>query len=377
MIFYSVITLGVIILGIIAFSFIHKKRQSSNSDTPYFQAMNLMVLGKNTEAIDKLKQTVQTDTNNIEAYIHLGNLIRTEGDAQRAAKIHENLLVRSDLTSLHKEHILQHLIQDYCASKNIDRAAQTAEELIKLNKKNLDTQQLLLSFYEEKGDWDKAYFFRQSLNKWSKKQDRPILALYKVKIGEQLLKSGSHKEARNRFREAVKTDSTCIPAYLYWGDSFRTENKNKEALTIWQEFIEKNPGYAYLAFDRLKDVLFDLGKFSEIESIYKHVIKKKPKSVHAHLAMIDFLRKQRRLNEAAQLCNTVLSDHPDLNNCRFILVQIYQEQGKTSESLDEALKILHQREDLQNQFQCSHCQYQSKTPLWHCPNCNQWNTFLI
>lgn len=375
-ILYLGITVGVIIAGIIVYTLIAKRQQSTISTTPYFQAMNLMVLGKNSEAIEKLKQTVRNDTNNIEAYIHLGNLFRIEGDPQRAVKIHENLLVRSDLSSLQKENIYQHLIQDYCASKNIDKAASTAEELVKLNKKNPDTQQLLLSFYEEKEDWDKAYFFRQSLNKWSKKQDRPILAMYKVKIAEKLMKFGAEKEARNRFREAVKNDSTCVPAYLYWGDSFRKEKKNKEALTIWQEFIDKNPENAYLAFDRLKDVLFDLGKFSEIENIYKHIIKKKPKSPKAHLAMIDFLRKQRRLSEAIQLCQSVLSDHPDLNSCRLALAQIYKEQGQTTEALDEALKILNQRDDLQNQYQCSNCHYQSKEPLWHCPMCNQWNTFI-
>ncbi len=376
MILYLGILSGLVITGILIYLFIIRHRHDSTAASPYFQAMNLMVLGNNKEAIEKLKQTVRQDTNNIEAYIHLGNLITTEGDPARASKIHENLLVRSDINTSQREMILQQLIQDYCASSQINKAANTAEELMQINKKNPETQQLLLSFYEENGDWEKAYFFRQSLNKWKKKQDRSILAMYKVKIGENLMQSGAQREARTRFREAVKLDTACVPAYLYWGDSFKKENKNKEALSIWQEFIYKNPQHAHLAFDRLRDVLFDLGQFSEIEKIYTQVMKKKTKTPQASLAMIDFLRKQRRLKEAVELCQALLSDHPDLNACRHTLVQLYQDQGETESALNEALKILNQCEENHNHYTCSHCHYKSNEPLWHCPNCNHWNTFL-
>jgi lipopolysaccharide biosynthesis regulator YciM len=240
----------------------------------------------------------------------------------------------------------------------------------------MNTKRLLLGLYEDKGDWDKAYFLRQSLNRWLKRKDHYILALYRVQSGIELVQRGAEREARIRFREAIKLDKSCAPAYLYWGDSYRRENRNADAVQVWLDFTETNPESAYLAFERLNGVLYDLGRYNEMEAIYKNVISRKPKNPTAYLNLIDIYKKQGKLDEALDLCESIFENHPDSPQCRLMRVQLLQMKGLGHKALEEVTDHLGRETEKSSVFRCKTCGNESQTPLWHCPQCKQWNTYI-
>ena len=204
----SHLLIGILIIIVIftTFLLIRRKRKQSKTKDTYVHALHMLLDGKYDEALEKLKKTVKIDTENIMAYITLGDIFRKKGFPIRAAKIHRNLLVRGDISNSEINTVLHHLVLDYSVSNMLDKAIEMAERLVQRNKKNVENQKLLLSLYEEKGDWDKAFFYRQSINKWLKKRDQNILALYKVQSGLQFIQNGAEREGRIRFREAIKFD---------------------------------------------------------------------------------------------------------------------------------------------------------------------------
>ena len=65
----------------------------------YSEGLDLLVSGQRKEAYQHFKSIVQHDSNNVKAYIKLGQVIREGGNPNQALKIHKNLTIRiEDLT---------------------------------------------------------------------------------------------------------------------------------------------------------------------------------------------------------------------------------------------------------------------------------------
>jgi lipopolysaccharide biosynthesis regulator YciM len=364
-----------IIAALVVFLYVSgKKRKKSVARSPYLEAVHLLLDGKRDEALEKLKRTVWTDTDNIMAYIKLGDIFREKGFAIRASKIHRNLLLRTTLNEEETQETLHHLILDYQAADMLDKAVEMAERLVHRNKKNIEFRRLLLGLYEKKEDWDKAFFMRQSVNKWIKRGDQNILALYKVNAGQAIARKGSEHQGRIRFREAIKLDKQCIPAYVCLGDSYMRENRFEDALKVWKEFAEQKPGQAHLILDRLNDVLYNLGRYDELEAVCEQIIKAKPSDPGAYFKLVDIYEKQGKTKEALALCQQVFEADPESPRGRYAYVRFLKQAGRKEAAFETALEIL--KKDIKKavDFRCVYCGYASKDLFWLCPNCKNWNS---
>ena len=190
------------------------------------------------------------------------------------------------------------------------------------------------------------------------------------------MKTNSERDARIRFREAIKLDKKCIPAYLYWGDSYRREGRNEDACNVWKTFTEKNPAWAHLAFDRLKEVLFDLGQYGEMEEIYRQVIGRNAKDATVYIDLAGMYEKQGRMDEAIDTCRQAIAAHPDSLKGRYLMARLLHKQGESAEALQQTLAILDKEAAKSMHYTCSNCGHESEELIWRCPRCRQWNTFL-
>jgi lipopolysaccharide biosynthesis regulator YciM len=360
----------------ILFFFKRKKKKYGQTSSTYVDALQLLLEGKKSKAIQKLKSTVKNDSDNIKAYITLGNLLREQGYPDRAAKIHKSLVIREDISKAMIDTINNYLIKDYIADNQIDKAIYTANKMAKSAKKNIKNTYTLLSLYEKKGDWENAFRYRQRIDKLEKKKSKNILALYKVHAGLDLIKRQQEHDARLAFREAIKTDSKCIPAYLNLGDSYLRSNRQNDAIKSWKELTENIPEKAYFAFNRLKETLFELGRYGEIEEIYKQILKKDRNNIHTLIAQAEFYKKQGQDEKAIQICNQILSKNPQNVKTNYLLISLLQNQKDYQQAIQKALDYLKSEQKQIQIYTCSKCNYSSDTPLWLCPQCHQWDTFI-
>ena len=373
----SYIVVGCILLVLVFISLLSiRRRRITFTKSAYIDALHALIEGKMDTALEGLKKTVKNDTENIKAYIALGDIFCRQGHPLRAIKIHRNLLIRSNLSEDMINTTLHHLIIDYQKANMLDKAIEMAERLAQRKKKDEEIQRLLLALYEEKGDWDKAFFTRQNINKWFKTKDQNILALYKVQSGLEFIKRGIEREARIRFREAIKLDKKCVPAYIYWEDSYKREGRIEDAYKIWHDYTLKIPEWGHLVFDRLRDILYELGRYGEMESIYQKIIQSKPKNPAAYINLMDMYLKQGETDKALDECQKILESRPELSQCRYVFVKVLKQKGEHEQALNEAMQILDKAAKKTPMFYCSECGYEISEPIWYCPECHQWNTFL-
>ena len=152
MIWPLIIILILVIIGGLTFFYIQPKQQAK-TESIYTDALNAMVRGDKRTALKHLRDVVKQDTNHVDAYLQMGDILREEGNALAAIKIHQSLTVRPNLKNDVKIHIHRSLALDYNQISQLAKARREVELLLKLDKKNLWANEFLLALFEKQ----KAY----------------------------------------------------------------------------------------------------------------------------------------------------------------------------------------------------------------------------
>jgi len=374
---YIIAAIAFIIIIAVIYIVFKMPKQKKDSNVEYTKALNYLITGEKNKALQKLRETVRLDTNNIDAYIKIGDILREQGSPDRAIKIHRGLTIRPELRSSHKITILESLIKDYQAAEKYDLAVQAGQKLLEITNHDAWAEEIMLQLYEGARDWEKAYETLKKIQKLRGQKNSQLLALYKVESGLKLIEQGKERDGRIKFREAIKLDKKCPPAYLYLSDSYIRENRYSDALTELERFSTQTPQLSYLGFARIKDILFHEGIFGEVENIFESLLQKNPNIESIRFQLADIYERKGELEQAIQLCLEALEQNPGSQQAKRYLAKFLAKKGETEEALQYALDLT---ENLMNnkeeQFACKKCSFVSNEPKWRCPQCHEWNTFL-
>jgi tetratricopeptide (TPR) repeat protein len=161
-----IILVAVVIAGIVILAVVLSRRPGGPAADNYQEALRALLDGRETEAIKRLRDTVMKDTDNVDAYIRLGRLIRQRGDAEKAAHIHQSLTVRpalkrSEELVIYEERLssdklphLRRLLAMLLSRKRSDEAA----EILKQHKKLFSDRKEAAAWHAELArlQWEKG-----------------------------------------------------------------------------------------------------------------------------------------------------------------------------------------------------------------------------
>jgi lipopolysaccharide biosynthesis regulator YciM len=357
--------------------FLRTPKKTKDATIEYTTALNYLIIGEKKKALEKLREAVRLNTGNIDAYIKIGDVLRELGSADRAIKIHRGLIVRHNLTSGQKIDILESLIKDYEAAERYDRAIPVCEKLLEMTNDDVWVLEIMLKLHEGSRDWEKAFETLKKIQKARGKKDNALLALYKVESGLKCIEEGRERDGRIKFREAIKLDKKCPPAYLYLSDSYIRENRYEDALTELEKFSSQAPQLSYLGFNRIKDILFHKGSFGEVENIFESLLQNNPEIESIRFSLADVYERKGELRRAINLCNDALERNPESQQAKRYLAKFLAQTGKSDEALRYALDLIESlMEEKDAQLSCKKCGFVSNEPKWRCPQCHEWNSFL-
>ncbi|MFQ5771131.1 MAG: tetratricopeptide repeat protein [bacterium] len=342
----------------------------------YAEGLNLLFSGKREQALKKLKDAVTKNSRNVDAYLKIGDILREMGQIERAINVHKYLTVRSGLKMKQQEDILHSLAKDYQAANEYDKALGVLNKVLEEDKSIVWAQEMKLRLFEQKEEWDNAFQVYKDFKKNRKDFKNGRLALYKVQKGLQFIEDGKDKDAQNCFRDAIKIDPNSPPAYIYLADIYKRENRKSEALKILKQFVEKVPSQSYLAFERIKELLYEGGVYGEIENLYFEIIDAQPNNLMARLALAENYEKKGELEKAINVCLEVLEKDPAYNLVKKYLVRLYHKSGDEDKAVNQALDLIDESLQQKECFKCELCGYESEEPFWRCPECLEWETFV-
>ena len=340
-------------------------------ETPYQQGLSALLAGNRPEALRAFAETVRIDTDNIDAYIHLGNLLREEGQGERALKLHRELTVRAGQTPAQERAVREGLILDLVAVGRGKEAVEEARALRESDRKNPGALRLLLLAQEAAKDWEHAFETRGEIAKATGERNGHGLARYRSALGEIYLREGRIEDAKHEFKSAIRIQRDEPAALLRLGDIYYESNRPDRANVLWRALAEAHPPFSHLVLERLETSYFEKGRFHELDQAYEEMLARNPRDVRIVLAMARMHLKKGDLADAGRMLNEALELDPQSVPARLLLADLYRRRGDLTRALEELESIL-RGVGSGEAYVCASCGEQSEEYWSRCPRCLAW-----
>ncbi|HZI89410.1 MAG TPA: tetratricopeptide repeat protein [Candidatus Polarisedimenticolia bacterium] len=346
--------------------------EKPREETPFRHGLDALLRGDQDAALQLFTETVEMDSDNLDAYLHIGNILRDRGETPRALRIHRELTVRAGLTPVQERTIREALVLDLIAVGRPAEAIEEAQELRETDKKNRRALELLHLAYESAGDWDHAFETRAELMRTNGGRESGALARYRSAAGETFLRAGKAREAERQFQSALRLEKDHPVALLRLGDICYDRDRKDRAVVFWKGLARTHPHLAHWVLERLETAYFERGRMSEMALAYEELLARNPGDAKLHLALARMHVKKGDLEEAARVLAQTLEIDPASLEARLLLVNVHRRQGDVSRALDQVeglLRDVHETE----RFTCSSCGASSEEYWTRCPQCLAWS----
>ncbi len=354
-----------------------KLRPSTARSSPhYIQGFHYLISGQRDASIGEFTKVAHCDTEAPEVYLVLGNLYREKGLLDKAIRIHKALLKRKNLLAEEEILALFSLAADFEQAGFLDRAARLFERVLERDPGHTNALEYIANLYERLNEWELAFNSWEKLLAIDKNRDKKHVAFLRSKIGENLLREGSLDKAQREFIKAIKLFPQTPPAYICLGETYFKQGRIDEAVKVWEDFIEANPEYAYIVIDRLDNAYKEQGRDKKIYTICNNVIKLNPNDWRLRSFLAGKLIDQSKTEEGMQMLLDAASLNPSnmLTHIKYLEACLSGKVNKKNiKDYLETVKIENLPETL---FECLSCHYRTDELLWHCPHCQEWDTFV-
>lgn len=340
-------------------------------ETPYQHGMTALLAGDREEAMRAFTETVRMDSDNVEAYLHLANLLRGQGRLDRALHIRRELTVRAGITPGQERAIHEGLVLDLIAAGRAGEAVEEARRLRELDKRNASALQLLLKAHEAARDWERAFEVRAEMARVRGESNGTGLARYRSAIGEIYLREGNLEAAKRQFQAALRLRRDEPAALLRLGDLYYETNRPERATVLWKALAEAHPSFSHLVLERLEASYFENGKFGDVDQAYEEMLARNPRDVRILLALARVHLKKGELADAGRALNEAMEIEPDSIPARLLVAELHRRRGDLTRALDE-MQSLMRNLGSGEVYVCTTCGRESEEYWSRCPHCFAW-----
>lgn len=377
----SIVAAAVVLLALVGGVFLAVRyRRKPELRSRYVEALNALLEGDDETALRELRQTVQAEPTNIDAYLRLGNLFRKKGAWERALRIHRDMDVgtffRKKLSPDEKRRIREAIADDLLAARRTEEALGVLQGLLVKDKENHKLRGKIMTIHERRGEWEQAFeLYREGL-KQRKEQSNEKLARYRAFGAATLLEGGKRDEARNGFLEALKLHDA-NPAALYrLGEFVYDEGELDQSVLYWERFHQAAPKLAWLTYERLETALYETGNLNRVEEMYRAVLDKAPMDVPTLLALSAFHARRGEDDHAIDLLRRAVEGNPASARARTRFALLVGETLSPEQAASSIVDFFKKNPVPAGSLGCDRCGYRSEGPFWRCPQCLTWNTLV-
>ena len=113
-----------------------------------------------------------------------------------------------------------------------------------------------------------------------------------------------------------------------------------KAIPMWIHYLEINPQQSWFVIPLLKDALFSLDRYSELEDIFYKLSEKFPDSIEILAALADYYSNKGNLDKAIDIIEKALSQNKDSILVKLIKFKLNIQKNSQNISLNDIDDII-------------------------------------
>ena len=348
--------------------------ESANLPRSYFRGLNFLLNEQPDKAIDAFIEVVKLDPETIELHFALGNLFRRRGETDRAIRVHQNLLSRTDLPVTERDHALYELGQDFLKAGLLDRAEETFKAL-ESGDYALGAQRALLTIYQIEKDWIKSIDTARRLETMGAASLDKEIGHFHCELAQEALQQKKPDEARRQLDLALKAYPQNVRATILFGDVDEAAGQYEKAIAQWLRVEEQNSAYLPLVAEKLMKAYESLGRPEDGADLLTTWVDRYPSNDLLDVAY-QHVSALRGPEAAHALARTQMQKSPNLAGMTRLLEaqQAVAEEPRRSE-LELMRTLIRQRTKNLPRYTCQNCGFRARLFYWQCPGCSGWETY--
>ena len=351
------------------------KKSKGKVNQEYFKGLNFLLNEQPDKAIEVFIQALEVDSETVELHLALGGLFRRKGEVDRATRIHQNLIARPNLTDEQRLHAICELAQDYYKAGLLDRAENLYLELKDTFSYRKQAIEGLSSIYQKEKDWQKAIDIMRLYKRSERSQFASRISHYWCELAQEAIDVEAYHVAKKHLRSAVNEDRSSTRAILLKGQVCFQQGDYQQAIDLWQSIASSNVTLSELV---TTDMIACYGYLNDSKGLRNYLLNSAslPKNFESfkvwQSTLFETVGEERALEKISKHVQ-----NNDLNHAVSEYLLTVLEQKKLSSVQQGALlsNMLNRAKVNNIEYNCHVCGFDAKAMHWHCPNCDEWDSF--
>jgi lipopolysaccharide assembly protein B len=358
-------------LGWVASRFDLRQLKTERQDSPraYFKGLNLLLNEQQDKAIDAFIEAVQHDPDTTELHFALGNLFRRRGEFERAVRVHQHLLGRSDLKAPERDRAQLALAQDYMKAGLFDRA-EAAWRVLQGTPFDGEAQLALLSLYERSRDWPKAADVARKLDAAGQGSFASRIAHYECEMAEAADAAGDSAFADAALQRARDAAPQASRPLLLTGKRLLARGDFAAAMQAWDLLREQHPAAFLLVAADYVAAAQACGRQAAAHQALTTALQTLPA-----VELLQALETLEGPGQAAQLPRLLaqLKQQPTLSAAQLLMAR--PSDALTPEAWTALQQAVARSAGPLQRYRCAACGFEAQRYFWQCPGCLSWDSY--
>lgn len=353
-------------------------RETRSLPDSYFRGLNFLLNEEPDRAIDAFVEVAKLDPETTELHFALGSLFRRRGEMERAIRVHQSLLSRSDLPDAEREHAQHELAQDFLKAGMLDRAESGFEQL-KDTRYALPALRSLIRIFESEHDWPRAIEAVKTLQGLVDEPVPQIVHYYCEQAQTALSAKPADVDAAHTALDAADHALSTTDASVGKGAMVRTamlrarlallEQDPKRERLYLESVMTDAPEFAGLVAEQL---LANYRAANQIEAGLDFLLKQYQR--HASLDLFNVVFRELRAQQGSEVAWTfargALRSHPSLLGLdRLLEAELANPEGDAEKGpvpgadLTLLRSLIHKHTQRLDRYACRSCGFESASFL--------------